>query len=68
MERREHATRVRFEAVRSRRDEYLEDGASLTIRRRASRLTIESEESTEHFGTARSPSAPKSLPPPSSCL
>ncbi len=63
MQNREYARRVRFEASCSRRDEDLEDGASLTIRRSASRLTIESEESVEHFRTGRSPSASKSLPP-----
>ena len=33
MEKREHARRVCFEAVRSRLDEDIEDGASLTIHR-----------------------------------
>ena len=63
MKKREHARRIRFEAFTSRWDEDFEGGTSLTIRRRASRLTIESEESIEHFGTERSPSASKSLPP-----
>ena len=39
-----------------------EGGASLTIRRSASRLTIEAEESIEHFGPKRPPGAPRALP------
>ena len=50
------------EAVRSRRDEDLEGGASLTIRRSASRLTMESEESVEHFVPRRSRQVPGAMP------
>lgn len=62
MEKREHARRVCFEAVRSRLDKDIEDGASLTIHRIASRLTIESEESIEHLGPRRSRRVPRAMP------
>ena len=53
MEKREHARRVGLEAF--------EGGTSFTILRRASRLTIESEESIEHFGPKRPPGAARAL-------
>ena len=62
MEKREHATRVRFEAFASGQDEDFEDSASLTVRRSASKLTIESEESIEHFGTERSRGVSRAMP------
>lgn len=67
MKKREYARRVRFEACASGQDEDFEDGASLTVRRRASRLTIDSEESIEYFGTARSRRAPRAMPFSDNC-